>query len=163
TCTSSATCGANTCGTLLDGTTRACLPAAQSLEAACAAEGAACGPPGAGGLCTAGRCEPPCHAGSACSAGRACTSASGDGACLAPGASLFAVAQCSAAANGTACGPKGLGGTCDTGVCTLACSNGAGCPGGDFCSASTGPGVCFFDCSTGQTCPGTQQTAGPRA
>ena len=150
-CTAGAACPAGTtCGPLLDVAKKGCLAAnVAALDAACPTEGAPCGPLGAGGVCTAGRCEPACKAPADCAAGRFCTVASGDGVCLADctsvpacpsdlvcngpwapsgkklcvasGAGLGGGSTCFNGAAGAASGPKGLGALCDALICTQPC------------------------------------------
>ncbi len=180
-CTSGAACTAPlTCNALLDGAHKACLAPAVGLDQPCATEGASCGPLGAAGICSGGRCQAACTGGAGCPSGRSCSAATGDGVCLVdctagntcPGdlacngpwasgkklcvdaaAGLGPSAQCAAAATSTACGPKGLGASCDSGQCTLPCGTAASsCPAGSFCSAASGAGSCLVDCSSGQAC-----------
>jgi hypothetical protein len=180
-CTAGGACASGTaCGGLMDGAKKGCLPpTTAALDGPCATEGASCGPLGAGGVCSGGRCVPPCKDGAGCSPGRACTVSAGDGVCLADctssgtcagnlvcngpwtggkkfcvdtNAALGSTAGCTSATPGAGCGPKGLGAICDAQVCALPCKDGAGCEAGSFCSASAGDGTCLADCSAGQAC-----------
>lgn len=83
---SGSTCAANlVCKRSFDGARSVCTPAALALDSSCKVEGAACGVPGAGGVCSAGACVPACQGGScAFIAGRVCSHSvgAGGGGCL---------------------------------------------------------------------------------
>lgn len=180
-CSSDATCAPGLkCKTWFDGTTKVCTADAAALDAACATDGAACGPAGAQAVCAGGACVPFCSSGACSLAGRVCTKGAGGpagvvagcvtdctggAACTAPltcqglwhdGKSGCVARALPACAGPTAASQCSLCGNRD--AWNVACGNGIFCPDNSTCNGTTSctcnAGFTAMNCSN-QTCGGS--------